>query len=208
MRKVFLITRVSEDKETRYVYAWCDELIQLAKKTWNVQELSKEKANRKQVEGRLDKQKPELVVFNGHGNETSVLGYDGEELISLNDNEHLLKGKNVFMRACSAGARLGKSVYQKGAKGFIGYQMSFIFWYDPRNHFSRPLEDLDAEPFRICSNQVAITLLKGRSIREAHDRSMVVYKKELAKLTSSNSTRKYLAPMLRFNMINQVCYDN
>lgn len=205
--KGFLITRVNYDGATRYVYAWCEELIQLAKKNWSTYELSKHKANRKNVESYLKKQNPSLVIFNGHGNADTILGHNGEDLISLgNQNEHLLSGKNVFIRACTAGRLLGKSIKAKGAIGFIGYRIPFSFWLDPTK-LSRPLEDSNAEPFRECSNQVGIALLKGHTVREAHDSSISTYRRVISKLLVSDSARSYLVPELIANMKNQVCYD-
>lgn len=205
--KGFLITRVSYDEATRYLYFWCEELIQLAKKSWNVYELSKHKANRKDVESYLKKQNPSLVIFNGHGNADTVLGHNGQDLISLkNKNEHLLAGKNVFIRACTAGRLLGKSIKAKGAVGFIGYRTPFNFWHD-LTKLSRPLQDLDAEPFRECSNQVGIALLKGHTAREAHNSSIATYRRVISGLLASDSTRVYLIPELIANMKNQVCYD-
>lgn len=204
----FLITRVNYDKATHYIYAWCDELIQLAQKTWSVYELSKHKANRENVESYLKKQKPSLVIFNGHGDADTVLGHDDEDLISLkNQNEHLLAQKNVFIRACTAGRSLGQSIKAKGAIGFIGYKIPFVFWYDPTTNLSHPLQDLDAEPFRVCSNQVAVSLLKGHAVREAHNLSMATYKRAISELLNSDSTRGYVIPELVANMRNQVCYD-
>ncbi|MBI2642325.1 MAG: hypothetical protein HYW97_00540 [Candidatus Wildermuthbacteria bacterium] len=180
----------------------------MAKKTWNTYELSDRKANRKTVESYLDRQKPSLVIFNGHGDAGAVLGHNNEALISIeNKNEHLLAGKSVFIRACTAGSLLGKSIKEKGAKGFIGYKIPFVFWHDPTANLSHPLRDLDAEPFRICSNQVAISLLKNHTVREAHNLSIATYRREIVKLLSSTSTRGYLIPELIANMKNQVCYD-
>lgn len=204
----FLITRVNYDKATRYIYAWCDELIHLARKSWVVYELSTQKANRKNVESYLKKQKPSLVIFNGHGNAENVLGHNNEDLISTQrQNEHLLAGKNVFIRACTAGRSLGKSIKNKGAIGFIGYKIPFVFWHDPTANLAHPLQDLNAEPFRICSNQVGISLLKGHTVKEAHNRSIATYKRIISELLTSNSTRSYVVPELIANMRNQVYYD-
>lgn len=205
--KRFLITRVNYDEATRYLYFWCEELLKLAKKHWTIYDLAKEKANRKNVESYLVKQNPSLVIFNGHGNAETIFGHDAESLISLvHGNEYMLSGKNVFIRACTAGSLLGKSIKSKGATGFIGYKIPFAFWWDP-SKLSRPLKDLNAEPFRECSNQVAITLLKGHTVRDAHNSSMQAYRRVISRLLASNSTQAYLVPQLIANMKNQVCYD-
>lgn len=206
--KGFLITRVNYDKVNRYIYAWCEELLAFAKKNWAVYELSGHKANRKNVESYLKKQKPSLVILNGHGTADTVLGHNHQDLISTqHQNEHLLQGMNVFIRACTAGLILGKTIKKKGANGFIGYKIPFSFWHDPTANLSHPLQDLDAEPFRVCSNQVAISLLKGHTVREAHNLSIATYKRVISELLTSSSTRAYVVPELIANMRNQVCYD-
>lgn len=202
-----LITRPNYDRATRYLYFWCEELLQIAKKSWKVYELSKQRANQRNVESYLTKQKPSVVIFNGHGSAESVVGHYGQELISVSrKNEYLLSGKKVFIRACTAGSILGKKIKARGAEGFIGYKAPFVFWTDPAK-LSRPLKDIQAEPFRECSNQVAVALLKGHGVRDAHNSSIATYKRVISKLLTSDSTRAHVVPLLIADMGNQVCYD-
>lgn len=66
MRKNMLITRPDHDDETAYFHAWSSYIIKHADdKGFNVIDLEREKANKVEIEARLSKQNPELVILNG-----------------------------------------------------------------------------------------------------------------------------------------------
>lgn len=92
-----------------------------------------------------------------------------------------------------------------GAKGFIGYIQPFIFLHDP-DFFNRPLEDKLASPVLECSNQVGISLIKGKSITQAQEDSLAKYTEMIDKYSTSDATDSFLLPILLWNMNNQVCY--
>ncbi|MFY9463271.1 MAG: hypothetical protein WAP52_03750, partial [Candidatus Sungiibacteriota bacterium] len=144
-------------------------------------------------------------IFNGHGNENTIAGQDGEELISVGQNEALLQGSKVFIRACSAGASLGLRIMQSGAVGFIGYKDVFVFLHD-KEKANKPLNDKLARPFLECSNEVAISLVRGNSVERAHENSMRVYKEKIDEMLTSKFAATHLLPFLYWNMTNQVCY--
>lgn len=202
-----LITRPYYDKVTHYFFHWSKYLIAEAKcKHLKIFDLQKRKAVRKKVESYLIKQIPELVIFNGHGNDSSIAGQNNEVLISVDNNEHLLEGKNVYIRACNAGKTLGPKAMQAGAIGFIGYEKPFRFWSD-NNSVNNPLQDKLAKPFLECSNQVGLSLIKGHLAREAHNRSIKLYRRKIVKMLTSESSNIFILADLRANMNNQVCYD-
>lgn len=202
-----LITRPRYDKLTHYFFYWAQLLINEAnRKSLKIFDLSKEKAVRKTVESYLAKQSPKLVIFNGHGNDVCIAGQYNEELISAGDNEYFLKEKCVYVRACSAGKILGPKIIEAGATGFIGYKKPFIFWRD-ENSFHNPLLDEFAKPFLECSNQVGISLIKGHSVKEAHDDSIKIYLKKITEMLTSESYNTFILPELIGNMKNQVCYE-
>ena len=205
MRMFLLITRPRYDKETHYLYYWTESLVGEAEsKHWQVFNLEKEKAIRQNVESYLKKHKPQVIVFNGHGNEACVMGQDGDILLEANINTELLKGAIVYMRACDAGKLLGPDAIEKGARNFIGYEELFRFWAR-QEKFHKPLEDDYAKPFLECSNQVVISLIKGKTAEEAQADSMALYKKSIGKLLTSESSNSFLVPDLIWNMVNQVC---
>ena len=202
-----LITRPHYDKLTHYFFYWAQLLIEEAKRKYlQVFDLSKEKAVKKLVESYLKKHSPQLIIFNGHGNNFCISGQDNEELISADDNEYLLKGKSIYMRACSAGKTLGPKTVEAGATGFIGYKNPFIFWTNEES-LHKPLDDEFAKPFLECSNQVGISLIKGHSVREAHNNSIKLYLKKITEMLTSESYNTFILPQLMWDMKNQVCYE-
>ncbi len=200
-----LITRPRYDKGTHYLYHWSGLIIDQAYvKHCSIIDLEKKKAKRSLVVSYLSKQKPELVVFNGHGADSEVYGSDGEMLISTNEKKEIYENKVFFVRACSAGKILGPLVVKNGAKAFIGYSEVFIFITDPQK-LIKPLEDENAGPFLRASNEVALSLLKGSTPQEAHEHGVKAHQKEIERLLNSKSFNTYLIPFLQWNMMNQVC---
>ncbi len=200
-----LITRPRYEKVTHYLYYWSDVIVAEAKKrTGGVIDLQKEKASRKLIESYLAKQKPEIVIFNGHGNDVCVTGHDEEVLIESGVNSDLLKDKVVYMRSCDSGKILGPQAIKEGAKAFIGYTELFRFWTD-NNSVKSPLKDEYAIPFFETSNQVALSLVKGKSAREAHEDSLKVYEKIIGKLLTSDVSNSFVVSDLIWNMHNQIC---
>src|SRR4030042_5432057 len=96
-----LITRPCHDVTTNYLYYWSIPLIEKARKVGkSVFDLSKRRANSKEFSSVVKKVEPSLIVFNGHGNETSVMGSDNELLVSTKFNMDKLKGRIVYARSC------------------------------------------------------------------------------------------------------------
>lgn len=192
---------------THYLFYWAGLLIDEAKKRGvNFIDLEKERANKKNVCSYLSKKPITIVILNGHGNSEAVAGQDNEVLLSVGDGCELLKGKSMFARACDAGTVLGKEVIKMGANGFIGYIQPFMFPID-KDCFNKPLEDELASPVLECSNQVGLSLIKGRSIEEAHKDSLDKYAEAINKYSASGTVNSFLLPILLWNMTNQVCYE-
>jgi hypothetical protein len=202
-----LITRPRYELVTHYFYHWSEEIVKEAKKRISsVIDLPKEKASRKLVESYLAKQKPEIVIFNGHGNDVCITGNDEEVLIESGTNSHLLKDKVVYMRSCDSGKTLGPQAVKEGCKAFIGYSELFRFWTD-KALVNDPLNDDYAKPFFETSNQVALSLIKGKTAKEAHADSMIEYRKVISNLLTSNAANSFVVSDLIWNMHNQVCLE-
>lgn len=203
----FLITRPRYELVTHYFYYWSEDIVKEAKKRLSgVIDLKRGKACRKLVESYLEKQKPEIVIFNGHGNDTCIAGNDEEPLIESGKNSYLLKGKVVYMRSCDSGKTLGPQAIKEGCKAFIGYRELFRFWTDKAS-VNDPLNDDYAKPFFETSNQVPLSLIKGRTAREAHEDSMIEYRRIIGNLLTSNAANSFVVSDLIWNMHNQVCLE-
>lgn len=203
---LLLPTRPRHDTPTHYLFYWAGVLIDEAKKKGvKVIDLYKEKAKRKKLHSYLAKQPVDIVILNGHGNQEAVAGQN-EIILSTGNGTGLLKDKVMFVRACDAGAILGKEIMRMGARGFIGYIQPFMFPID-KDYFNKPLEDELAAPVLKCSNQVGISLIKGGSVTEAQKDSLDKYTEMIDKYSSSEVANSFLLPILLWNMTSQVCYQ-
>ncbi len=202
-----LITRPRHDVGTHYLYHWSLEVIREAKrKTQGIVDLAKGKAKRDAFQSYLKKDVSNVVIVNGHGNENCFCGHEDQELISVGGGDDLFKGKNLFVRSCSSGAVLGKVIMSKGAKGFVGYTQPYIIPHQAEA-FHDPMKDEYAGPILECSNQVAFSLVRGKTAREAHEESLKKYEEKIDELLLGESVMTGLIPFLQWNRDFQVCYQ-
>ncbi len=153
-----LITRPEHDPLTRHLSIWNGKIIEFANSNGHtVTDLRKEKANKKEFEGRIKKLNPDLVLLNGHGDDVSVAGHNNEVIVKDGDNSCLLKEKITYAVACSSAKVLG-SACADNKTTFIGYNEKFVLNLD-RRYFSDPLRDKRAERFLEPSNKVATSLI-------------------------------------------------
>ena len=202
-----LVTRPEHDPLTRHLSHWNKKVIEIAKsKGHEVVDLHKEKANKKEFEGRIKKIGPFLVLLNGHGDNRSICGHNDEVLVSVGVNSNLLENRITYAVACSSAKVLGVEVCTKNNATFIGYDECFILNLD-RNFLTNPLQDRRAEKFLKPSNHVAISLLKGHTCQEALNNSKRISLRHIASLLTSATDPEAIedAKDLFWNMSHQVC---
>lgn len=209
-QKSLLITRPFYENPTNYLYYWSKPLIEFAQnKRFIVIDLAKEKAVRKEIEGRLKKVKPDLVILNGHGSEKEIFGQNGEILLVMGESEKLLADKIIYARACLSAKLFGKSCIKHGTKAYIGYQEDFIFIFDT-TYTTEPLKDKITALFMEPSNQTVKSLLKGNSAKKSNENGKNAFFKNILKLLTSE-TRKEESDTIRYlvwDMKHQVCLGN
>lgn len=204
MPKTLLVTRPQYDSGTHYLFYWATIYMKFARsKGHKVLDLDGKRANRKELIGVIQKTKPRLVCFNGHGNSDCITGNNGEILVKVNDNESLLSGAIVTALACSSGKVLGVACIQKGTLAFIAYKEEFIFNYN-NQATSNPLRDTRAELFLEPANEAVRSLLKGYTVKQAYAKSQQFYLQNIQKVLASNSSESYLARYLIWDMRHQV----
>lgn len=210
MSKTIIITRPEHDPGTKYLSKWSQKIITLAeKKGFQVIDLKEKKASRKDLTGRLKKLKPSLVVLNGHGSSTSITGQDNEILIKTKDNENLLKNKITYAISCDAAKKLGPACADNKT-AFIGYKDKFILTID-RRYLSKPLSDKRAGKYLNASNQVPLSLIKGKTAEKASKKSKDHFKKAIKSLLTNGRNDPDAiedAKNLWWNMTHQVCLGN
>lgn len=203
-----LITRPEHDPGTRYLSRWSERVIEEArKKNFGVIDLHREKAVRKEFEGRVEKTDPALIILNGHGNESYVTGHDNEVLVQSGENESLLHNRITYAISCDSAAVLGVQCVKQQGTTFIGYNKSFVFNIS-QQYLHQPTQDQRAAQFLDASNQVPLSLLKGRTARQASVRSKSLFRDAIRKLLPSITSDPFAredAKDLFWNMSHQVC---
>ena len=202
-----LITRPNHDITTDYLFFWSEDLIKQAQKSGiRVVDLSKRRANRKEFISVLKKIGMKFIVFNGHGDQSTITGYDNEPIIQANDNENLLYAKVVYARSCQSAKYLGKKSISKGCIAYLGYDDDFVFMIEV-DKITHPFEDKTAKLFLDPSNYLVLSLFKGHTVYQASQRSKEKYRKTILKLMTSVAKKedKDLIPFLARDYIHQVC---
>lgn len=206
MSKQFLITRPEHDTTTHYLSNWSTLIIEQANFSGiKTLDLHRERAVKKQVESIISKQNPGFVMFNGHGNAETICGHHNKPLIEANKNEQLLKDRVVFAISCSAGRTLGDAAIKNGTKAFIGYQDDFYF-YNDETSVSRPLSDEVAKLYLEPPISIAISLLKGHTAGEAHEKAISMFNDTISKLMTQEAPEgpSKIVQYLWWNATNQV----
>lgn len=200
-----LFTRPNHDQITNYISQWSESIISLAKtKGFAVFDLPSRKADRESLEKYLVSKEPDFLFLNGHGSSDVVCGYNDEVLIDKNTESSLVKGLIIYARSCNAGEHLGNFLVSNGVKAFIGYTKSFAIGIN-NNFVFRPKDDPLAKLFLEPSNLIGTTLIKGNTVKEAHERSILGMKRTLLEMTMSNIPNKkdYIFALYN-NMLGQV----
>lgn len=207
MTSRMLVTRPNSDRTTRYISEWAKKVISFAEQNGcDVLDLEGKRANRKEFESMIRKHGPAFLFLNGHGNSHAVTGQNEESLVQAEVNEESLKGAVTYALSCSSGSVLGPKAVQAGARAYIGYREEFIFLFDELRR-TRPAQDGLAAHFCEASNQVAISLLKGHTAKEAHENSKQAFARGIRKLLTSQATGQESAAIryLFWDLQHQVC---
>ncbi len=203
VNRALLITRPDHETVTKCLCLWSEAVKEFAEhKGIIVYDLKGKKANRKEFESYLSKNRPALLFLNGHGNAEIITGYDDYPLV---DSSSSMPECIVYGRSCDAALFLGPYLVQKGTRTFIGYCRKFILGYSLEK-IMRPLEDHIARLFLEPSNLVITTLLKGNTTSEAHRRSRAEMYKNFIKMLASTSSyeERHAAPWLWSNFNSQI----
>jgi hypothetical protein len=179
-----LITRPEHEPGVRYLSRWGEEVIRFAvKRDISVVDLHREKAVKKEFEGRVSKIKPSLIFLNGHGAKDYITGHDNEILVKAGANHGLLKNCITYAVSCNSAKELGEMCADKDT-AYIGYDESFVISLE-RKYLNKPTEDARAAQFLKPSNHIPIALIKGHTATEATDGAKKLFKDAIIKLLPS-----------------------
>ncbi len=185
MNKTYLLTRPEHDDTTHYLSIWSKETITLAQNhRIKVLDLHRERATKSEVEGVISKFSPNLVLFNGHGNDNTIAGHGNQPIVTVGKNEEILKSKIVYAVSCKSAKCLGPKSIEAGAISYTGYDDDFIFVYEPEK-VSRPLQDETVKLFLEPSNLFIDSLIKGNTIKESRKRTEDMFRRNIVKALGS-----------------------
>lgn len=209
MTNGILITAPKHDITTEYLATFSIQIEKTCVKNGIFHKsLKGEHANKSEFLKRLNTGNFQTVFMNGHGSEDSISGHKNQVLIKAGENEEVLKEKIIYARSCEAASILGKKVTENSTGCFIGYILPFEFYYD-ETWVTNPIKDNIARLFLDSSNLVPLSLIKGNSTKEAHERAKKQMLKNIKKvLRDKNKESFVIAESLWNNYLGQVILGN
>jgi len=178
---ITLFVRPRHDDVVTYLHHYSDDLVKISdSKGFKTLNKEKEQTTKEIVTNIISKNKPNFIMFNGHGNENCICGHNDEPLIELDKNHNLLGNKITYALACSSASKLGKKVGNDKTT-FIGYGDDFALGMDTNCQASIKRDKI-AKFFLEPSNLLVKSILKGNLISEAMAKSKELMKANISKL--------------------------
>lgn len=141
----------------------------------NIVELIGEDANPAKIKETLSSLNPIVVSGVGHG---SYVAYTVECTTMFmqkgDSNVPLMAGRVVHLNSCQTGGQLGPALVENGATAYVGSRESFWFYVGDAPNSSRAVRS----PF-LAEWQFDVSLLKGKTVAQAHSDMMQKYEEEL-----------------------------
>lgn len=190
MTNTLLVTRPKYDDGTEYLSAYAIEFLKRVKfLNINFKDFEGKNVTKKEIEKYIKNKNPQLLFLNGHGNPSGdeIYGHNDQVIFSLS-NASLLKNRIIYARACFVAISLGKAAVKDGSGCFIGYEFPFSFWMDDK-WSAKPLNDKMAALYLVPSNELALSLINGKTAAEADKRSKRMMIKNMKEILAME-TRK------------------
>ena len=210
MNRELIITLPRYDPATEYLSQFSRDIIKEAEdNNIKLKRLKGKDSNKNNFEKVINKLNYNMIMFNGHGSDKTIMGHDDESLIILGKNEHLITERIIYARACNAANTLGKECIKNTKNGcFIGYNVNYMFYTDT-NWDLNPLKDNIAKMFLDSSNIIPISLIKGNSAEEADKKSKNQILKNINKVLKNKNQESFMiAEALWNNYVGQVVLGN
>lgn len=206
-----LITNPAHDDITEYLYIWSRSVVRIAEERGHmIKEIHAEDVTKREIENFLKKQKPDFVIFHGHGADDCICGFGNDEvLIMSGENDKYLKGKIIYSVTCESSSKLGRNTVKSGTKTFIGFKEEVWCPFNPLM-MNEPESDIVARCNMEPIMQLSRSIIKGNTVEESYKRSQNNFKKWLDFCESSEAPYEVegLAPFIYWNMTNQEFIGN
>lgn len=198
-----LITRPNHDLATNYLCSFSEEIISTCtKRSVKYIDLKGLKAQKVLFDSYIKKNRPKFMIINGHGSELAIGGFDNEILIDKYVVEY--EKSIIYARSCKSAAKLGSVLVKSGLGAFIGYTKNYVVLLS-RKRNTNPLLDNVARLFLEPSNLIAISIIKGNTVKDADAKSKKALIKNLKEVLSSKmKDRDEVAAYLLHDINSQV----
>ncbi|MFH1439184.1 MAG: hypothetical protein ABIG89_01360 [Candidatus Woesearchaeota archaeon] len=204
-----LFVRPSHDDVTSYLYHYSKELLEDSKfKGFRTINKEKGDANKKVIIPIIEKNNPNFIMFNGHGNTSLICGHNDEFLVKRKFNHDLLKKRITYSLTCSSAAELGKEIGDDNST-FIGYIDDFALGMDIQCQTTIH-RDKRARLFLDPSNLLVKSLLKGNPAEQAVKKAKESMRKNIFKLRTDPfpDAKDYIPYLFNNYMILKVLGNN
>jgi len=182
--------RASFDLPTRYLSYWLGITVNQARAfRYSVVDLFGNNATKENLQYTLIRTDPAFVCLGGHGSPTEMTLQDKETAITAQNADWLAKRLSYFF-SCLTGQQLSHDVVAAGGEAFLGYNEEFGFIVSPPYN---PATDPRARGFMEAGNTVALSLLRGFSIKDAYNSGIKKFNDWLAYWENSTDP---LAPLI------------
>ncbi|MGD9276235.1 MAG: hypothetical protein PVJ67_03620 [Candidatus Pacearchaeota archaeon] len=209
MKKGILLTAPRHDIVTEYLSIFSAPIEDVCRKK-NVfcKTLKGKSVNKEEFTRAMNKLDCKMVFLNGHGSEEAIAGHKDEIIVTAGENEEILKERIVYARSCEAASILGEKIIKNSNGCFIGYTLPFEFYYN-ENWVGNPIKDKTAKLFLESSNLVPLSIIKGNSSEEAHNRAKKQMLKNIKKVLRTKTKESFaIAESLWNNYLGQTILGN
>ena len=140
---------------------------------WNIIDMSDDLANKDPIYAAITENDPASFFGFGHGNNCIFTG-DAEQAIFTCDECNMLTNKIVYLHSCLTANGLGPAIINNGGIAYAGFDMSWT-WASESGTGGDPYDDKYARGFFESSNELWLSMIDHKTIREAADDSIAKY---------------------------------
>ena len=78
MSRIVVATNPADDDVTKYLDVWQEQVIKAIRNEGDTQlfELTGEETNKDNLTKLIEKENPQFIIFNGHGNDETIFGFN------------------------------------------------------------------------------------------------------------------------------------
>ena len=199
-----LILNPEFDLATSFTHHWTNEVINEAQQLGlNVVVLDGDEARLPQFESIIENNDPLFIYGAGHGSEEIFTGQNQENILWVptnypghehaDSNVNLVRERVTYLLSCLTAQALGPAIAAQPNTYYIGYREDFVFTgFTPGDKYS--------ESFKAGTNEIAKSLLRGKTIIEAYNAGIAKFDEEIIKWQQSfDSSAPFVVSALLHN---------